>query len=517
MDFSSKDDNKEYVSAKVKEIAGRLKSQGVEVVTKTRGTFNSLSEAFDAGKGYDKSDTFLANETNTKPLDEKGPFDKTAISNALKEKAHIERSARTLSAENTARQLDSIVNREKPLIAKSYIEEHTKKDMHIKGPAPKMKGFVQKDLTSKIMKRKKQLDSNLPRTGGYTRLHNPSDSLASHIKGVKQTKRVNMLKNVGKGALVAGGVGAAAYGGKKLYDHFNKNAQEEKTATLLGDRYPVQTIEQIEKAASYWKQNWREFTPVERKEYCEKLAARMEDFMIKVPADIQKYASNEYALDCELAVNARKSYVHDEFHPVVENLIEKIGQVSPHTYAKAVETFDKEMNLEGYYDAGLRDPYATTFGKIADEGWRYNNKDVYLNEEQLNCLKTQYHKLKHLIGEKAEKMILNPVEEFKKLPEDQKYIVGRFAQQRWAQGNLIPAEKTASFGAHAAELAGLGILARPSVQKLQGKDVSEHSEHMHELAGLGVLAAPSAASLGSSAYGKVKGLLNKAPRLAGKI
>lgn len=53
------------------------------------------------------------------------------------------------------------------------------------------------------------------------------------------------------------------------------------------------------------------------------------------------------------------------------------------------------------------------------------------------------------------------------------------------------AGKTGPWG-HAAEIAGLGILARPSIQKLRGKQVSHRSEAGHELVGLGTLAAPSA-------------------------
>ncbi len=52
--------------------------------------------------------------------------------------------------------------------------------------------------------------------------------------------------------------------------------------------------------------------------------------------------------------------------------------------------------------------------------------------------------------------------------------------------------KLASVLDHAVELGGLGILARPSIQKLRGKPVTERSESKHELLGLGALAAPSA-------------------------
>ena len=54
-------------------------------------------------------------------------------------------------------------------------------------------------------------------------------------------------------------------------------------------------------------------------------------------------------------------------------------------------------------------------------------------------------------------------------------------------------QKTASesnFG-HVAELAGLGILAAPSIQHLRKKPMSERKSHLVNAAGLAVLAAPS--------------------------
>ena len=57
-------------------------------------------------------------------------------------------------------------------------------------------------------------------------------------------------------------------------------------------------------------------------------------------------------------------------------------------------------------------------------------------------------------------------------------------------------EKRAGLGTHAAEVAGLGILAVPSIQALRKKPVGEKATHKYELAGLGTLAAPSAYYLG---------------------
>lgn len=68
-------------------------------------------------------------------------------------------------------------------------------------------------------------------------------------------------------------------------------------------------------------------------------------------------------------------------------------------------------------------------------------------------------------------------------------------------------EKIAS---HAAELAGLGILAAPSAAHLGGKEWSEKNKSRAEVAGLGVLAGPSALAVGKKAVGKGKAVLRAA-------
>ena len=57
---------------------------------------------------------------------------------------------------------------------------------------------------------------------------------------------------------------------------------------------------------------------------------------------------------------------------------------------------------------------------------------------------------------------------------------------------------------HATELAGLGVLAKPSWDRLRGKKVDEKKSAKQEIAGLGILAAPSAIELGRAAYNKFK-------------
>jgi len=56
----------------------------------------------------------------------------------------------------------------------------------------------------------------------------------------------------------------------------------------------------------------------------------------------------------------------------------------------------------------------------------------------------------------------------------------------------------------AAELAGLGMLAVPSIQHLRGKPLKESTTHKLEIAGLGTLAAPYAWSAGKKLFSKGK-------------
>jgi hypothetical protein len=62
---------------------------------------------------------------------------------------------------------------------------------------------------------------------------------------------------------------------------------------------------------------------------------------------------------------------------------------------------------------------------------------------------------------------------------------------RAAISKMFPKLASGALG-HAVELGGLGILARPSIQKIRGKPMTESSTAKHELLGLGTLAAPSA-------------------------
>jgi chorismate mutase len=62
---------------------------------------------------------------------------------------------------------------------------------------------------------------------------------------------------------------------------------------------------------------------------------------------------------------------------------------------------------------------------------------------------------------------------------------------------------------HLNEVAGLGVLAVPSVQSLRGKHMNEKTKDMYEIGGLGMLAAPSAYHAGKSLFQKAAPIVSK--------
>jgi hypothetical protein len=70
-------------------------------------------------------------------------------------------------------------------------------------------------------------------------------------------------------------------------------------------------------------------------------------------------------------------------------------------------------------------------------------------------------------------------------------------------------KKISNIATHATELAGLGVLAKPSIDRMRGKGVDDRKAAKYEAAGLGILAAPSAIQLGRAAYKKLTPMLRR--------
>lgn len=214
----------------------------------------------------------------------------------------------------------------------------------------------------------------------------------------------------------------------------------EKTAAprqmLLNGRYPVDSYDQVKTASAYFDSNIRRFEPRDRRTYCVKLASRMSELGIQVPEKIAKYASAGYCADVDAYVGFRRQYAKEEFHPSLDMLIEKRAQVSPGTFAEALEEFDKCAGLHFYWDSEIPDPYYSTFGpsmsKIAEDEWVWDENGTRIRESDLKQLALDsFLAVQNMFGEDmAVELQKNPKTIFMSLPKPQQLILARLAADK---------------------------------------------------------------------------------------
>jgi hypothetical protein len=202
--------------------------------------------------------------------------------------------------------------------------------------------------------------------------------------------------------------------------HTEKRAAE---YTLLDNQYPVDTYEQAKLATDYFDEHWREFEPQDRREYCVKLAARLQDLALKVPANVERYSSPTYAHDLDMHIDYRKSQADEVYHSAYDTLLEKKAAVSPEYFAEVLSDLDELSGLNYRWDSKVSDPYYATFGpsleKVANIGWCYNANGLFINEDKLyNAANNKQDIIRRQFGnEFADKFLKNPLETFKELPE----------------------------------------------------------------------------------------------------
>lgn len=223
-----------------------------------------------------------------------------------------------------------------------------------------------------------------------------------------------------------------------IVDVTELEAPEEKVVqeakyTLLNGEYPVDNFDQIKLAQEYFAENWREFSHQERHQYCTKLADRMNQLQLTVPETVARYGSDTYAADLDMHLNARKDYVEEDLHPVLDSLLEKKAYVKPETFAEALGAFDQFAGIDRYWDSKIADPYRSTFGpsseKIAEENWNFTEMGLYINEADLKTLAyTHIEKVRKQFGQEfAAKFVGNPKSVFEKQNKETKIILARMA------------------------------------------------------------------------------------------
>jgi hypothetical protein len=199
----------------------------------------------------------------------------------------------------------------------------------------------------------------------------------------------------------------------------------------LGDRYPIDTPEEVKQASDYFDQYRREMTVEDRREYALKVAARADLFRVHVSDALRSYASTTPASPAEVkvAMDLRELYLRDETDKkVLRALQAKHASMVPETFVTILHEFDKQAGLDVYYGINVPDPYNSVYStKRAEEGdMVVAGTEIGRTEDLKAYALTHLEKLTKYWGpEFAEKFRKNPVGTFQGLPVEQQRVLLR--------------------------------------------------------------------------------------------
>jgi hypothetical protein len=163
-----------------------------------------------------------------------------------------------------------------------------------------------------------------------------------------------------------------------------------------------------------------------------KLAARADELGIQVTDRIRKYAGQGFAPDGEVrvAVSSRMRYWADDApeRGMLQGLMDKYAGVTPDVFCEALVQFDEAHGLNDHWDAGVIDPWYSTYGfeKTAEEWVWQQGTDRVTKEQLVKGCKESHHLMEKRFGpDVAHGLLENPTQVFDSLPLDSKRILSR--------------------------------------------------------------------------------------------
>jgi hypothetical protein len=210
--------------------------------------------------------------------------------------------------------------------------------------------------------------------------------------------------------------------------------KKEASNYALGNKYPLDSYADVQKAISYFSENYTEMGPEDRHEYCVKTASRATELGLEVPELMDRYGSVHFANDVEAHLASRRAVCDPEFIPVYEALSEKIASVEPEQFVQLLTEADEVANLHWLWGGQVSDPYFSTFGgypekdKIAFWSWQSSGGD-YVSGEELKQLAINGRPLvhKHFSSGITDAFQKDPIGIFESMPEPHKIILARLA------------------------------------------------------------------------------------------
>lgn len=210
----------------------------------------------------------------------------------------------------------------------------------------------------------------------------------------------------------------------------------------LGERYPMPNEDLVKRAASYFKDHYREFADAEdRATYASNVLARADELGVTLEKTagtlLQTYSSESYGDSVDAQIRMRSDLLSHK--PEMSHALAKLAQHRQTTeapvFAKALYLFDKKAGLTKYYDGYLSDAFKSTFGsfnKTASAGYRWEDEQSgsSIDGELLSqAAEDKYEKIKTYFGSTlADSFKKHAVAIFDSLPLDAKTTIVKIAK-----------------------------------------------------------------------------------------
>lgn len=196
-------------------------------------------------------------------------------------------------------------------------------------------------------------------------------------------------------------------------------------------KYPIDSFDELEKAAEFFENHYKSIHPEKRREYCLNLTKRAQELEVSVPKRIKKYASDDYVDNLELRqqLAARMEKTADKKQAqLYSTLFEKRASMPAGVFAHVLSEIDQQTKVAEYWDSVVPDPFDTVLTLKKEAGYSYNSSQGYIDEEMLKKLAPNRELLKKAFGDDfADTFQKRPVEVFKSLPEPEKTTIMRLS------------------------------------------------------------------------------------------
>lgn len=218
--------------------------------------------------------------------------------------------------------------------------------------------------------------------------------------------------------------------------------------------YPINTLDRLTNAVEYFEKNSHRFDPMDRRQYCVKVASRIVELGLPMPKSISKYAHLKVdPAQVSVALTKRaEALPHGDPHlPALDALAKEAAAALryPETLMRLFAQFDKTAGLDRFWDVpfgGIPNPvFSVCREKTAAEEvhddmlWEEGNDRLSGRELRgfLRGGKARWMLEEIMDVRQVDEFMKNPWEIFQSLPVPQKVQIARMAADN-SDGRDLP-------------------------------------------------------------------------------